>query len=134
MRCGTGGFVAPEMFQMHWPAHVREDRVTDPSKIDVFSFGMMTWGMVFGVNPFSDATLDATYLSNAHCALSFQDMGGRSDELKSFLSGVCAKHPHRRYTGSEALAHPWFSADRGASHTGDNLKVTWAAFEKATSD
>jgi len=58
------------------------------------------------------------------------DMEGRSAELKSFLSGVCAKHPHRRYTSSDALADPWFSADRGSSGS-EHVKVTWAAFEQA---
>jgi serine/threonine protein kinase len=130
MRCGTGGFVAPEMFQMNWPAQVREDQVADPTKIDVFSFGMMAYGMIFGVNPFTASTLDATYLRNAHCSISIQDMEGRSAELKSFLSGVCAKHPHRRYTSSDALADPWFSADRGSSGS-EHVKVTWAAFEQA---
>jgi serine/threonine protein kinase len=138
MRCGTGGFVAPEMFQMNWPAQVKDDQVKDPSKIDVFSLGMMTYGLLFGVNPFTASTLDTTYLRNAQCSVSFEDMGGRSAELKSFLTGACAKHPHRRFASSEALAHPWFSADRGASGSGYTVrsheKVTWAEFERAVND
>jgi serine/threonine protein kinase len=132
-RCGTGGFVAPEMFQNGWPGIVQE--VTDLLKIDVFSFGMLVYVALFGNNPFSDATIDATYQRNARCVLSFTNMGGRSDELKSLLSGICAKSPRMRYSSSEILAHPWLSADLGVPFSGEEVKtttVTWAAFEQAT--
>jgi serine/threonine protein kinase len=140
MRCGTGGFVAPEMFQMNWPAQVMADLVTDPTKMDVFSCGMMTYGMTFGINPFAASTLDDTYHRNAHCVIDFNNMGGRSEEFNSFLSGVCAKNPHRRFTSSDALAHPWCSAVYGTSRTGDlvdrpvKVKVTWAEFEQAANE
>jgi serine/threonine protein kinase len=136
-RCGTGGFVAPEIFQTDWPAQVREDKVTDLTKIDVFSFGMMTYTIIFGKNPFSASTLDGTYLRNARCLLSFEEMGERfSAELQSFLSGICARDPKRRFSSSKACAHLWLSGDGGVPSSGDEGmgpdKVAWAAFEQAS--
>lgn len=132
LRCGTGGFVAPEMFQHNWPVVSAEETVTNLTKIDVFSFGMTLYTIVFGKNPFLDTTLDSTYLRNARGLISFANMGGRSDELQSLLSGLCAKDPRERYSSPEALAHPWFSVEREGE--GNPSKVAWAAFERAAQD
>jgi serine/threonine protein kinase len=126
-RCGTGGFVAPEMFQTDWPIQVKEETINVLTKIDVFSLGMMTYTLIFGTNPFSASTLDGIYLRNARCLIPLEDAEGRSAELMSFLSKVCAKNPRQRYSSSEASAHAWFVADGG-----DHTKVMWDAFEQAT--
>ena len=123
-RCGTAGFVAPEMFRPDWDRHLKEEEaVANVTKIDVFSFGMMVYATVFGENPFIDTTLHSTYLRNSRCLLSLSNMGGRSNDLQSLLHGLCAKNPRQRYSSAEALAEPWFSS---AS------KVPWAAFERAS--
>jgi len=122
-RCGTGGFVAPEIFREDWAQHFKEETVTNVTKIDVFSFGMTVYATVFGENPFIDTTLHSTYLRNSRCLLSLSNMGGRSNDLQSLLHGLCAKNPRQRYSSAEALAEPWFSS---AS------KVPWAAFERAS--
>ena len=68
-RCGTGGFVAPEIFREDWAQYFKEETVTNVTKIDVFSFGMTVYATVFGENPFIDTTLHTTYLRNARCLL-----------------------------------------------------------------
>ena len=123
-RCGTGGFVAPEMFRNDWDRQLEEEEaVANVTKIDVFSFGMMVYATVFGENPFIDTTLNWTYARNARCLLPLSNMGGRSDDLQYVLHGLCAKNPRQRYSSSEALADPWFSSA---------AKVPWAAFERAS--
>jgi hypothetical protein len=133
-RCGTGGFVAPEMFRNDWSTTVSDRTVDEVIKIDVFSFGMMIYTAVFGKNPFFDATVHSTYQRNARGLLPLANMGGRSDELQTLLSGLCTKDTRRRYSSSEALAHPWFSSNREVSSSADGRrvsKVTWAALERA---
>ena len=123
-RCGTGGFVAPEMFRNDWDRQLEEEEaVANVTKIDVFSFGMMVYATVFGENPFIDTTLYWTYARNARCLLPLSNMGGRSDDLQNVLRGLCAKHPSMRYSSSEAFADPWFSSA---------AKVPWVAFERAS--
>ena len=122
-RCGTGGFVAPEMFRSHWDRHLEEETVDNVTKIDVFSFGMMVYATVFGENPFIDTTLNWTYARNARCLMPLSNMGGRSDDLQYVLRGLCAKNPRQRYSSSDAFAHPWCSS---------GAKVPWAAFKRAS--
>jgi serine/threonine protein kinase len=133
-RCGTGGFVAPEVFREDWPTYVEEETVTNIAKIDVFSFGLVAYTSLNGSNPFSASNLDATYRRNARGLLSSASTTGLSDELQSFLAGLCAKNPRERCSSSEAAAHPWFSADRRASSSSDGPQtaaLAWAAFERA---
>jgi serine/threonine protein kinase len=130
-RCGTVGYIAPEVFREDWRMQLEEEPVTNVLKIDVFSFGIMIYTAVFGRNPFvdTDATEHASRVRNARGLVSFANMGGRSKALQSLLSGLCAKDRRQRYSSSEALAHPWFSSDRGdGCKLGD---VTWAAFVQA---
>merc|ERR1719482_2061520 len=104
-RCGTVGFVAPEMFRLDWDRHLEaEEAVANVTKIDVFSFGMMVYATVFGENPLIDTTQNSTYARNARCLLPLLNMGGRSDDLQYALHGLCAKNPRERYSSSEALA------------------------------
>ena len=117
-RCGTGGFIAPEMLSPNWTEHLQAETVTNITKIDVFSFGMLIYTAIFGNNPLVDVTLIST-----STLLSPSIMASRSDELQYLLSGLCAKKPHQRFSTSEALAAPWFSSDLP--------KVAWAAFEAA---
>merc|ERR1719440_1351620 len=42
-RCGTGGFIAPEIFQADWATKLSKSTVTNITKIDVFSFGMLMY-------------------------------------------------------------------------------------------
>jgi serine/threonine protein kinase len=133
-RCGTGGFIAPEMYHENWTTKWRWETVTTTTKIDAFSFGMLIYSTAFGNNPFCATTLDSTYRRNARCLLSFSNMGGRSDELQSLLFGLCAKSPRERFSSSEALAHPWFSSKRGVASSNDkhaNAAVAWAVFVAA---
>ena len=122
-RCGTAGFIAPEMLSPNWTEHLQAETVTNITKIDVFSFGMLIYTAIFGNNPLVDVTSTSTPQRNVRALLSPSIMASRSDELHYLLSGFCAKNPHERFSTSEALAAPWFSSDRPM--------VAWAALEAA---
>jgi hypothetical protein len=135
-RCGTGGYIAPELFQQDWPKKWRTETAADLAKTDMFSFGMLVYATAFGHNPFGENAKNKTYLyrRNARGLLPLANMAGRSDELQSLLSGLCAKDPRQRLSSSETLLHPWFDSDRGGSSADDGHKATtveWAAFEAA---
>jgi serine/threonine protein kinase len=134
-RCGTCGFIAPEMFSRTWTKACREESVTNITKIDAFSFGMLLYKAVFGQNPFMDRTELATSRRNARALLPLADMAGRSDELQHLLLGLCAKDRHQRFSSSQALAAPWFATDRStvpcSSGERKHPNVAWAAFEVA---
>ena len=117
-RCGTAGFIAPEMLSPNWIKHLQAETVTTITKIDAFSFGMLIYTAIFGNNPL----VDVTWISTS-TLLSPSIMASRSDELHYLLSGLCTKNPHERFSTSEALAAPWFSSDRSS--------VAWAALEAA---
>jgi calcium/calmodulin-dependent protein kinase I len=134
-RCGTGGYIAPEMFHERWTNEWMNVSVKDLTKVDVFSFGMLLYVTAFGNNPFFDASPALTYKRNSRGLLSLTDMGGRSDPFKSLLSGLCATNPRRRLSSKEARADPWFSSDGSGASCSDGerkcAKVAWNAFELA---
>ena len=122
-RCGTRGFIAPEMLSPNWTEHLQAETVTNITKIDVFSFGMLIYTAIFGNNPLVDVTSTPRLQRNVRDLLSPSIMASRSDELHYLLSGLCAENPQQRFSTPEALAAPWFSSDRPT--------VTWAALEAA---
>jgi serine/threonine protein kinase len=131
-RCGTGGYIAPEVLCREWTEDCQRESITGITKVDVFSFGMLIYSIAFGNNPFYDTTLEMTYRRNARCLLSLSNMEGRSEELQSLLYGVCAKNPRERLSSSGAFAHRWFSDYRGVPCSqNEDAKVPWAAFAEA---
>jgi hypothetical protein len=134
-RCGTAGFIAPEILHNNWATKWRTETASNLTKTDMFSFGVLIYTAVFGQTPFVDtSSLSATYRRNAHGLLPLANMEGRSVELQSLLSGLCAKDPRQRVSSKEALAHPWLDSDRGGSCAGSERKyssVEWTAFEEA---
>jgi serine/threonine protein kinase len=137
-RCGTVGYIAPEIFRQDWAVQLEEASVASIAKVDTFSFGIMIYAAVFGKNPFVDAndpTEGTTRLRNARGLVSLANMGGRSDELQSLLSGLCRKDIRERLSSSEAFVHPWLSFHRGGSRSrdaGQNVDVTWKTFKRVT--
>jgi serine/threonine protein kinase len=126
-RCGTAGFIAPEMYRKDWTTIAAGFPFV--TKIDVYSFGMIIYTAVAGKNPFVRDSLDATYRRNARGLLPFGNGDAQifSPELQGFLCMLCAVEPATRFWSSEAADHPWFSAARTAAN---DPKVTWASFEE----
>ena len=89
-RCGSGGFLAPEIFQDNWNMTSRTETAANLTKIDVFSFGMLIYTAILGNNPLVDVTSTSTVQRNVRASLSPSNMAIRSDELHYLLSGLCA--------------------------------------------
>jgi hypothetical protein len=133
-RCGTVGYIAPEVFGRDWPMAWAETTAACLTKVDVFSFGMMIYTTTFGSNPFLGPSGQSSYERNALARVSLANMGGRSDELQSLLSSLCAKNPRRRISSAGALLHPWFSRNDGSSRAEDEREtstVRWTAFVRS---
>jgi serine/threonine protein kinase len=118
-RCGSPGFIAPELFREHVELadlEMTAEGALTITKIDVFSFGMLISTVLTGRNPFRGETHADTYRNNAELSydpgLHFRAVNTISDQLRSLLTGVCAPDPRMRYSASEASAHPWFSSTR----------------------
>ncbi|CAD8058140.1 unnamed protein product [Paramecium sonneborni] len=99
-RCGTPGYVAPELLQ---------DKVYD-FKIDIYSIGILMFILIAGKSPFDGNDYDDVVMRNYYAKVKF-------DECKlsvigmDLLQGLMNKNPIKRLTAEEALNHPWFTTD-----------------------
>jgi serine/threonine protein kinase len=99
-RCGTPGFIAPEILR---------ERPLATSKSDCFSLGATLFFAVTGGNPFGSDLLDdkKALLRNLQ---GFKAEGsGLSVQLEDLLCRLGQADPDERLSASEALAHPWFT-------------------------
>jgi serine/threonine protein kinase len=143
-RCGTPGYVAPEMLDPSWDAGFFRDR-TAVTKIDMFSFGAMIYAAVVGRNPLIGASKNSTLRRNRRGLLSIPSENGAfqslSDELQAFLRKLCAIDPSERFSSSEASLHPWLLGDSNKTDFAHadvqeckRGNVSWDVFERAARD
>jgi serine/threonine protein kinase len=118
-RCGSPGFIAPELFQPDAgleQSGVPAGGLVDVTKIDVFSFGLLICTALNGSNPFQGETLNATLLNNAkqqfNAGTHYLELNNITGTLRSLLAGLCAPDPSMRSSASEASCHPWFMSSR----------------------
>lgn len=60
-RCGTPGYVAPELLQ---------DKIYD-FKVDIFSAGVLMFIMLTGQSPFKAKSYDEIVMKNYHCEIEY---------------------------------------------------------------
>ncbi|CAM9259253.1 unnamed protein product, partial [Phaeothamnion confervicola] len=101
-RCGTPGYVAPEILAAG-PAEPYSNAV------DVYSVGVVAYTLLCGYEPFygrSDAELIA---QNRDGDFSFDvaDWGAVAMDAQDFVSRLMEKDPTHRASPQEALRHPW---------------------------
>jgi serine/threonine protein kinase len=97
-RCGTPGFIAPEILR-------RNPQAT--SKSDCFSLGATLFFAVTGVRPFGTASHVGTILERNVLGFTAEN-SGLSAELEDLLRGLGKADPAERLSAADALAHPWF--------------------------
>jgi serine/threonine protein kinase len=133
-RCGTPGFVAPEMLQDTWGAGLFRDSGAI-TKIDMFSFGAMIYAAAVGRNPFAGASKQSTLRRNRRGLLPVNEaFRSLSEELQAFLRKLCAIHPSERCSSSEASLHPWLLPDPSKTDfdpVEGHEKLSWEVFEGA---
>ena len=108
-RCGTAGYVAPEILRKTWRGY--DKPVAEILKIDVFSLGMVLLAMTTASNPFIDCTEEETFRRNAWgLPQGFLEGLTLTSELKLLLRVALQFDPHRRCSISDVASHPWLQS------------------------
>lgn len=114
-RCGSSGYVAPEMFHPRWCAALLEsESFENLLKIDMFSFGALIFTVVVGKNPFHDPDKEVMYDNNARVQVPQDDWEMLSVDLQLLLDGLLVRRPSTRMSSVETSIQPWFCAFAGA--------------------
>ncbi|CAH0480057.1 unnamed protein product [Peronospora belbahrii] len=112
-RCGTPGFVAPEILS----AGKGE---AYPSGVDMFSAGVVAYTMLCGYEPFFGVNDEELIQMNKRVDYEFEEPEWAciSDEAKDMISLMMEKDPYKRVTPKEVLQHPFL---RSANATLEDL-------------
>ncbi|CAD8109476.1 unnamed protein product [Paramecium sonneborni] len=98
-RCGTPGFVAPEVLQ---------DKHYD-SKVDIFSVGCLMFLLIAGKSPFKGSTYDEVVMRNYHCKIDYASIEKIiSCSGLQLLKLLLHPRPSQRPSPRDALRHEWF--------------------------
>ena len=104
MRCGTPGFMAPEVFQKEGYTY----------KCDIFSLGIVFYTLLTGRRLFTAFTKEDMIKVNKKCELdqALKSLVRRvSVNCKGLLMWMLTKDPLVRPSAEEALKHEWFKTD-----------------------
>ncbi|CAK65432.1 unnamed protein product (macronuclear) [Paramecium tetraurelia] len=103
-RCGTPGFVAPEILE-----YIDGHQIYD-EKCDVFSAGIILYLLITGDQPFSGKDQKAILKANKDCFIDFEDSLFKSApiQLQDLIRAMLLKKPQDRLNSSECLRHPYF--------------------------
>ncbi|CAK77700.1 unnamed protein product (macronuclear) [Paramecium tetraurelia] len=100
-RCGTPGYVAPELLQ---------DKLYD-YKVDVYSIGILMFILIAGKSPFEGKDYDDVVMRNYYAKVKFEECK-LSEHGMSLLQGLMNKNPVKRLSALEALNHQWFVQEK----------------------
>jgi len=100
---GTKTYMAPE---------IKEGKIYDGLKADMFSVGVILFIMVQGIFPFSEARTDEYFyrlLIDGDLETYWLKTGGEnlSAEFKDLITRMLSYDPQMRPTVEELVAHPW---------------------------
>jgi calcium-dependent protein kinase len=108
VRCGTPGYVAPEI------VNLKSSKASYTTACDLFSLGVIFHLMVLGKSPFPGKTFDEVLEQNKSCRINFETFEYNqlptSCNLTSYLGlsllkGLLEKDPKKRLTATQALGH-----------------------------
>ena len=98
-RCGTPGFVAPEVLQ---------DKAYD-FKVDIFSVGCLMFNLLTGKSPFRGTAYDEVVMRNYHCKIDYESIEGDvSSECLQLIKQLLHPKPQYRPAARVILKHHWF--------------------------
>ncbi|KAI4353531.1 hypothetical protein L6164_002474 [Bauhinia variegata] len=95
--CGTPAYVAPEILAK---------KGYDGEKVDVWSCGVVLFGLTAGYLPFNDESLTVMYRKIYRGQFRFPRW--MSPDLRRFISRMLDTNPKTRITIDEILRDPWF--------------------------
>mmetsp|Transcript_21233 Transcript_21233/g.20385 ORF Transcript_21233/g.20385 Transcript_21233/m.20385 type:complete len:103 (+) Transcript_21233:808-1116(+) len=98
-RCGTGGYIAPEIGS--------KNTLVGP-EIDIWAFGVMLYEMCTAYKP--TKLLNYRYGSGP---IPFRDRDWRklNKHIQGLIAGCLEMNPDKRLTANDALQHPWFESE-----------------------
>jgi serine/threonine protein kinase len=120
LRCGSPGYVAPELL----------DDVGYEKKADIFSAGVIFYVLLTGRPVFRGYNINEILLKNKKCEVEYPQKywDKISDKAKDLVSRMLEKDPNARISAEEALEHPWFTQDE--QEIGDEVLDFAAAHEE----
>ncbi|CAD8162420.1 unnamed protein product [Paramecium pentaurelia] len=103
-RCGTPGFVAPEILKYNDGGPFYNE------KCDIFSTGVIFYLMITGIQPFSGCEYQEILQSNKACQINYDipQFNKGPQHLKNLLKKMLKADPDERYTAEECLKHEYF--------------------------
>jgi serine/threonine protein kinase len=82
----------------------------NPTKIDIWSSGIILYAMNCGFLPFEDKNVSTLYSKIKKGE--FRMPNHLSDPLKDLLKSILNTNPEERFTIDQILAHPWMNNAR----------------------
>ncbi|CAD8199745.1 unnamed protein product [Paramecium pentaurelia] len=103
-RCGTPGFVAPEILMY------KEDDPFYDEKCDIFSAGVIFYVLLTGKQPFQGADYKAILRANKNCEINYniKQIQQASPKLQELLRKMLQQNPKDRPSAETCLQHPYF--------------------------
>ncbi|CAK62056.1 unnamed protein product (macronuclear) [Paramecium tetraurelia] len=103
-RCGTPGFVAPEIL-----IYKQDDPFYD-DKCDIFSAGVIFYILLTGKQPFQGSDYKTILRSNKNCEINFniKQIQQSSQQLQELLRKMLQQNPKDRPNAEACLQHPYF--------------------------
>jgi calcium/calmodulin-dependent protein kinase I len=102
-RCGTPGYVAPEIFALG------KQEPYPNGKVDLYSVGVVAYTMIAGYEPFfGETNADIIEQNSAgHVMFHLSSWGKVSLSGQSFVASLLEADPGERMTLAQARQHPW---------------------------
>jgi serine/threonine protein kinase len=102
VRCGTPGFIAPEILKIKEPTHVRLG-----VESDMFSLGAIYYRLLYGKQLFAGKEQREVLASNRACHIRLQESPQAACGEMELLRGMLELNPCNRITPEEALRSPF---------------------------
>ncbi|EGR27845.1 protein kinase domain protein [Ichthyophthirius multifiliis] len=117
VRCGTPGFVAPEVI------NITDFDLKYDSVCDLFSLGLIFHILLVGKSPFNGKTYEEILAQNRASNIILEGTGYLKLPLEAYdlLKKMLINDPKKRITAKKALQHPFFQEGKQESQEGENL-------------
>lgn len=118
VRCGTPGFVAPEII------NIKDMSTKGESISDMFSAGVIFYYLLFGHSIFPGKKYSEILAQNRSCDFDFSDDKYKKipRDTLDLLMRMLEKDPRKRMNADDALQHPYFNnmmeLDESSEETG----------------